>query len=264
MKAFAESLGLVLDLLQRFAIYLLLALVLTMPGCFPLLDRFVFETTEVNLLGTSLKVTDTRRIQGLEVRDGRLLLNGEELNELPDKLARARSDLAVVMAENERLGQQLAEASRNLERLAAAPPAAAGPDRPAVSRALDTEARRLAAVVAEAQQTQAARSEPAPAPAREPAFGIVFGGDRTIRSAMDEVARARSAGPAPVSLWLRQGFWRGLALFETREAARAALPRYTAFRPDAYVVDLRSWCPNVTTRSPDPEAAGVPLYACGY
>jgi hypothetical protein len=258
MGAFAEGVTALLNVVQRLAIWAVVALVLFAPGLFPLLDRFIFETTSVNFMGATLKISDTRQVRGLELRDGKLFLNGDDVNNLSEQRDQARSEAATLREQARQLAARLTEASAALAR-AARPDTAPSPE-------LSAEAMRLAEVAAAAQRTQQTAQAAAPqvSPSQAPVFGVVFGADRTIPAAMDEVRRARDATPAPVSLYERQGTWRGIAGFETREAARAALPRYTAFRPDAYVVDLRGWCPNASAQPRHPQAPDTPLWSCGF
>ncbi len=267
MKQFAEGLGAVLDVAQRIALIAVLAIILLVPSWFPLLDRFVFETTVINVLGTQLRVVDTRGVQGLEVRDGKLLLGGQDISALTDRLAQAESEAGRLRGELARLGTELGDAATALQRTTLPRPVTPESDPAAERGRLAEEAARLQGV-AEAAARDAAPPVPAPsAPAGLAAsFGIVFSADRALPAAMREVERVRDAGDAQLSLWQRQGFWRGIAEFEARQAAQAALPAYRAasFRGDAYVVEFRTWCPNARNLPGQPEAPGVRLVDCGF
>jgi hypothetical protein len=76
-------------------------------------------------------------------------------------------------------------------------------------------------------------------------FGIVFGADKSPQAAMDEVRKVTKppVSADPVILYKRQGSWRSVAYFGTRDAAKAQLVGVKSIKPDAYIVDISSWCP---------------------
>ncbi len=74
-------------------------------------------------------------------------------------------------------------------------------------------------------------------------WGIVFGGDSTLDAAQYEISRAKKAGFANTTLFLRQGYYRSVVLFESREAAVARLGDIQKLRAGAYIVNMEKWCP---------------------
>jgi hypothetical protein len=62
---------------------------------------------------------------------------------------------------------------------------------------------------------------------------------------MDEVRKALAPpiSAQPVLLDNRQGFWRSVALFGTQDAAAKRLADFKGVWPEAYIVDISSWCP---------------------
>ena len=84
-------------------------------------------------------------------------------------------------------------------------------------------------------------------------YGVVFSADKTPQSAMDEVHKALSPpiSAEPVLLYNRQGFWRSVAFFGTQGAAAKRLADFKGVWPEAYVVDISSWCPTPKLVSPE-------------
>jgi hypothetical protein len=79
-------------------------------------------------------------------------------------------------------------------------------------------------------------------------LGVVFGGDASVQAAADEIARASRAGVKGAKVYLRQGAYRSVALASDRAAVDAILTAVRRFRPDAYFVNMSSWCPTPVTR----------------
>jgi hypothetical protein len=84
-------------------------------------------------------------------------------------------------------------------------------------------------------------------------FGVVAGGDRTELAARDELRRAKAAGYESTKIYQRQNSYRTVVIFPDRSTAGANLPtiKATMNRPDAYIVDLDSWCPTAEPSSED-------------
>lgn len=76
-------------------------------------------------------------------------------------------------------------------------------------------------------------------------YGVVFGGDRDESEARTQLNFARGL-PGLARLFRRQGYYRSVVVYPTRDAAAGALPRIRAlnrYSTDAYLVTLASWCP---------------------
>lgn len=77
---------------------------------------------------------------------------------------------------------------------------------------------------------------------RASSWAVVMGADKTSNEANFEVKRAKKAGIDGAETVLRSEFYRTIAVFEERTAAEAALTQAQAFRPDAYLVRMETWC----------------------
>lgn len=141
------------------------------------------------------------------------------------------------------------DASQNLGDAAAiAPPDAARPkEQEAIAQVND-------ATVASARTAKAAG-----VPAPLAGSGVVFGADRTLVAARDELNAAGSVG-LTAALYQRQGFYRSVALVDTVDAAQQALDALRAKYPQRapYLVNLQKWCPVSRMERQD----GVPVTVC--
>lgn len=86
-------------------------------------------------------------------------------------------------------------------------------------------------------------------------WGVVFGRDRALEAARDELRRASRNGVEQTAIYLRNGYYASIALRADRAEAERILRIVRAFRSDAYVADMRTWC-----LRPQPLAGYV---ACG-
>jgi len=78
-------------------------------------------------------------------------------------------------------------------------------------------------------------------------FIVVFGGDRSLTAAQDEISWARSSGITDVGIYMRDGVYRSVAHFATAEAQRSGLDtlrKLSTWSRDAYARQLSSWCAN--------------------
>ena len=245
MKAIADALTAMLNAFQRLILWLAMGLVMIVPGWFPLLDRFVLDTTEINVLGQKVKVIDSRRSQepnlpGLTIEGGSVKLHGQDLNLIVGERDRFLSEAESLRQENAELGRKLSEATSRLADAAAARPTMRGMAEP-----------RPEAV----DPPPVAAPAPAPAPALASAgapFAAMLSSDSSLGAggAKDEIAKAQawaSANPpaAPVRVFLRNGLFVTALAFATRESAQQALPSLRRVFPatNPYVADLRTWCP---------------------
>ena len=73
-------------------------------------------------------------------------------------------------------------------------------------------------------------------------WGVVFGSDRALDAARDELRRASRNGVDQTAIYLRNGYYASIALRADRAEADRILRIVRAFRSDAYVADMRTWC----------------------
>lgn len=77
-------------------------------------------------------------------------------------------------------------------------------------------------------------------------WGVVFGGDTALDPALYEVKYASNKLGVPnVFVYARQGSYRSVALADDRAMADQLLLKAKSRRPDAYVVNMLTWCPTV-------------------
>lgn len=91
-------------------------------------------------------------------------------------------------------------------------------------------------------------------------WGIVVSGDTTLGNAKWEVARATRLGYKPVSVYLRDGYYRTVVgNYPNRQVAeQAAIAIRPNTRSDAYVVALGRWCAGPTVGTED----SLQVFAC--
>jgi seryl-tRNA synthetase len=75
-------------------------------------------------------------------------------------------------------------------------------------------------------------------------WGVVFGGDAKLDVAKYEVeVTAPKLGLPNASVYFRQGYYRSVSVVGNRSDAERVRYAATKKRPDAYVVDMSTWCP---------------------
>ncbi|MBD0369939.1 MAG: hypothetical protein ICV60_03730 [Pyrinomonadaceae bacterium] len=76
-------------------------------------------------------------------------------------------------------------------------------------------------------------------------WGVVYSGDATLDDARYEVETiAPKLGIPNASIYFRQGSYRSVSVVDSRTEAQQVLPRAKQRRPDAYIVNMSSWCPS--------------------
>ncbi len=95
-------------------------------------------------------------------------------------------------------------------------------------------------------------------------WGVVFGSDSSFREAKDEIQQAHYYERyQSAKVFLRQGRYRSVVLFDTRDEARTQLRNInrilTSERNDAYIRDMNRWCIN---RIFDRMENNIELYEC--
>lgn len=75
-----------------------------------------------------------------------------------------------------------------------------------------------------------------------PEYGVVFGSDRTLEAARDEIRRAGRNGVQGAKIYLRNGYFASIAPADTQAEVDQILSIVRAFRHDAYGVRMATWC----------------------
>jgi hypothetical protein len=90
-----------------------------------------------------------------------------------------------------------------------------------------------------------------------PAYGVVFGSDRTIEAARDEIQRASQSGIKDAALYFRNGFFASVAHAESRAEADRILGIVRAFGNDPYATRMETWCMQPQARAGYVECAAA-------
>lgn len=89
--------------------------------------------------------------------------------------------------------------------------------------------------------------KPAP-PLQLSGYGVMFGSDREIKYARDEIRRATSKGIPGARLFYRNGYYASIAVTDDKETAANYLRIAKTFRDDAYIANIKTWCKNPQRR----------------
>lgn len=177
---------------------------------------------------------------GFELTPG----NERELAATIDGLRQQR-DAAIF--ERNSLAEKAAAALRELEQLKGSDPALRGeiasieastrPTQPPAG----SQARKIQNELIEGAQRTLGSAE---------GWGVIFGGDVSLEAAQTEVDWARRNGLNNVGIVRRQGSFRSIVFVaRSAEAAEQVRRLVSRRRPDSYVVNLASWCPNLVERN---------------
>lgn len=71
---------------------------------------------------------------------------------------------------------------------------------------------------------------------------VVFGSDKSLKTAQDEIGRAVKAGIREPRVYRRNGYFASAAVVPTRDEATEYLQIAKTFRSDAYTTRLVTWC----------------------
>jgi hypothetical protein len=88
---------------------------------------------------------------------------------------------------------------------------------------------------------------------RPRAWGIIFGGDVSVKDAENEIAKAKDA--PDLAIYLKQRSYRSVAVFDSRGDADDWLPRFKKINAGAYIVVLDRWCQQPEERERKPRYA---------
>ncbi len=278
LKDFADASDVWINVLIKLTIAALIVMILFFPHNMPILRRVVVKSSEFNVEGVKFQVIDAALTgKGVEITDdGKLMIGGEDVSDFPDENAKLRQTVSDLNGQIAKLNdtithqqQLLAQAGHDLgdgkrtAELDSPPLGAAGPSHPIVGAnpaAPNLPAKPdLASLIQELANTAKKEQTAAEAVATSAAnyvkqstlslpgagFGVVFGADKSPQAAMDEVQKVTRppVSADPVILYKRQGWWRSVAYFGTRDAANGQLGGIKSIEPGAYVVDISSWCP---------------------
>ncbi|WP_406624198.1 hypothetical protein [Acidovorax sp. SDU_ACID1] len=75
------------------------------------------------------------------------------------------------------------------------------------------------------------------------AWAVVFGADKSVKEAQDEIKRANGAGITGGQIFFRAGSYRSVKVYDFRPDAQEGLKKARAIRSDAYLVNMATWCP---------------------
>lgn len=75
-------------------------------------------------------------------------------------------------------------------------------------------------------------------------WSVVAGADKDIDAALYEVNKLKEQGYGVVQLWLRDGWYRTVIIFESRSIAERNLKKLQRFRESAFIANLNEWCRN--------------------
>lgn len=73
-------------------------------------------------------------------------------------------------------------------------------------------------------------------------WAVVFGSDKTLAAARDEISRATKAGIQGAGIYMRNGYYASISVAPTREKAAEYLQVARTFRADSYTTRLATWC----------------------
>ena len=248
------------DVATRISIVLAVAVILIKPGLFPFLKQFTVKSGEVNVFGSKFEVAEIGTlILGLEIKDGRLLLQGRDISSLPDtidqlttvngQLQRSNQELTDRLKALSNLLTQVNQQRDDLTRFVQQPNRKAPSINQIDTKSVDQEVQQSLAQVRQQDaaagavlaQTAQVASQSAAAPIL--IYGIAFSADVQKENAMTELRKAQGFSDAPVLLFQRERYIRSVAAFLMRDTALKALPKFHEKWPTAYVVDFRTWCP---------------------
>ncbi len=86
-------------------------------------------------------------------------------------------------------------------------------------------------------------------------WAVVFGSDKSLPAAQDEIARAAKAGIRGAAIYMRNGYYASIAVVPTREQAAEYLQIAKVFRTDAYTTRFATWCTSPVQRDGYTECA---------
>ena len=270
LKDIADATDVWINVVIKAVIAVLVGAVLFFPHSMPILNRVVVKSSEFNVEGVKFQVIDAALTgKGVEITDdGKLTIGGVDVSVLPDQIAMLRQSVLDLNGQIAKLNDTIAKQQQLLARastdLDSAKPSAEPPCPPAGDAAANPAVKcppsepKLAALIAETAKTANLEKDATAAIAQSAAdvvqqatplpgigFGIVFGADKTPQEASDKIKMVTRppVSADPVILYKRQGSWRSVAYFGTRNGANSELAAIKSVKQDAYVVDISSWCP---------------------
>ncbi len=219
----------IFSLLRDAAVFVLALLLLLFPTRLnEVLTRAGFE--EGSIVGFKWKSQLVEADEALKEAQATIGTLQRQLQEASAALAAARE----AVGEGSALQQRIDGVERAGRALAQSTAAA--------TQAVQSAISANAPLVERAQQ-----SLPAPG-----GWAVVFGSDRSLAAAGDEIARARALGVQGTGIYRRNDWYASLAVVASHEEAAEYLQRVRTFRDDAYLTRFASWC-----RTPQPRDGHV-------
>ncbi|TGP51511.1 hypothetical protein EN873_17805 [bacterium M00.F.Ca.ET.230.01.1.1] len=241
MRGYDEIAGAWLNISIKLVAACFVILFLLWPSYLPILHRVVLKMIDINIAGSHIQVVDvTTNNNAVQITDdGRLKIAGIDASDVPDTIARlqqaatdATTQYQSVKVQLESLQGRLTEEERkNVDQQI---------------RSSNKATEEVIKVISEAGTPSIG-------------YGGVFGGFSSLDSAMAKVQKVTDLN-ARIVIFKRQSSWRTVALFDTPDAARNALPALKNISSDAYIVNISKWCPVQQTVS----AATTATIDCGF
>ena len=79
-------------------------------------------------------------------------------------------------------------------------------------------------------------------------WGIIFGGDKSLKEAQYEITQAGKKGLPAGRIFLRAGSYRSVIIVGNRAEAEDLLGKVKKYRDSSYVVNMEKWCPNTVSQ----------------
>jgi hypothetical protein len=281
MKMIANTSDAWLNVLSKFAALIALGILLLDPQWIPLLKRFVIKSSEINIMGSKIQIVDVSLSGGnVEVKDdGRLFVAGMDVNSVGDTVDKLNQQVtnltqqasglvSTIGSMKQALADAIAQrdqANDKLKQLAShsseATPVATGDLDSSVAKVIDAAKVQIASSEDTATQAKKVVSEIRSVPAV--GYGVVFSADKDLPSADFEIAKAEKLTAGVIILYRRQNWWRGVAYHAERAAASAELQSFKSTWPEAYIVEIASWCPKPTVLT-EATRTSVEQKDCGF
>jgi hypothetical protein len=260
----------------KIAITISISFVIFWPQTLPIMSKINFDSVDIDIFGVKTQFASSEQLiklrkalasRGVDLSDdGKLTIDHVDLQDIVVQKSKLQSSVDKLTAQNMQLSQSLSIQKALLDRATAALDPGKKADGPAPADVVAKDTLANASLVQAidkasseviAQQESAAKltSEVkkvvadtlAPSPGTKlPAvgFGIVFSSDDSIKSAMNEIQKARkpNIGANPVYLYHRGKWFASVAYYGERKTANADLLKFAPW-PTAYVVDISAWCP---------------------
>jgi hypothetical protein len=220
------------SVLRDFMLFLMALLLIAFPTIFnSILERAGFE--EGNFAGLKWKSGLARSDQELKEANATITDLKKQNGNLLQALKQARPELKDAQLQNEigKLQQSNDQLNSSVQDVQSAVSETIASNGPLVNKVLSASGGK---------------------------FGVVWSGDSTLDGAKREVETvAPRFGLPHSSIFLRNGSYRSVAIVANKGEADAVLPKARDWRPDAYIVNMNTWCPNPVQKAEYSECPGT-------